>query len=168
MTELSFYSDEALKTELERRGKKAKLTKVNKSLLEHKTWPNSPIGIWKVTTEGDVECLSVTQLGVFEGHVADIAFLLAKSCYYSLNFQPAKELLPTSKDIKKKSVNIQLDIESGTWDMDGDERASAVQVWLESKPTEIINLKAVEIGQYYASVNVSRMNELKPKSKEKK
>jgi len=34
----------------------------------------SPIGWWKVTTEGDCEGRSVRQCGTFYGHIAEIAF----------------------------------------------------------------------------------------------
>lgn len=38
----------------------------------------SPIGEWKVTTEGDCEGRMVKDLGVFKGHIVDIALKLAK------------------------------------------------------------------------------------------
>lgn len=53
-------------------------------------WSESPIGWWKVTTEGDVEGRSTTQLGTHYGHIAEIALSL-KGCCYSLLFEKAKE-----------------------------------------------------------------------------
>ena len=52
-------------------------------------WCDSPVGYWKVTTEGDVEGHSTTQLGTHYGHIVEIALSL-KGCY-SLRFEKAKE-----------------------------------------------------------------------------
>src|SRR6218665_1915533 len=79
----------------------------------------SPIGWWNVTTEGDCEGRSVTQLGDFYGHVAEIAFHLADKNYYSLQFRAILNR-PAGKRITlqatKDKVWISLGIESGTWD----------------------------------------------------
>ena len=42
--------------------------------------------IWEVTTEADCEGRSTKSLGVFEGHIDDIAFHLADKVYSSLKF----------------------------------------------------------------------------------
>lgn len=49
--------------------------------------PFDPLGVWRVTTEGDCEGRSVRQLGTYEGHVLDIAKQLAGQAYYQLDFR---------------------------------------------------------------------------------
>ena len=44
-------------------------------------------GLWQVTTEGDCEGKTTTNLGVHEGYLDDIAFSLGSRAYYSLQFQ---------------------------------------------------------------------------------
>ena len=68
--------------------------KLNKTIAPKKSklqeWADSPVGWWKVTTEGDVEGRSTDQLGTYYGHVAEIAFSIDRCCY-SLLFEKAKE-----------------------------------------------------------------------------
>lgn len=74
-------------------------------------------GVWRVTTEGDVEGRSTEHLGTFEGWIDEIALWLADRCYYSLNF---KKIDPKKGKVgapTRKSVNVTFDIDSGTWDM---------------------------------------------------
>lgn len=52
-------------------------------------WSDSPVGWWKVTTEGDCEGRTTEQLGTHYGHVAEIAFSLG--CAYSLRFEKGRE-----------------------------------------------------------------------------
>jgi hypothetical protein len=59
--------------------------------------PVSPIGWWSVTTEGDEEGRSTTQLGTHYGHVAEIAFSLADKCYYALEFKPVDAAPPQTR-----------------------------------------------------------------------
>lgn len=65
--------------------------KLNKTIVPEKSalekWSESPVGWWDVTTEGDCEGRSITQLGIHYGHVAEIAFSLGGSGGYSLRFQ---------------------------------------------------------------------------------
>lgn len=56
--------------------------------------PVSPIGWWSVSTEGDDEGRTTTQLGTHYGHVAEIAFSLANKCFYSLSFEPLDDNVP--------------------------------------------------------------------------
>lgn len=103
-------------------------------------------GTWTVTTEGDCEGRSTTQLGTFEGYLDEIALALAGKCYYSLNFRAAKDLAEVSKPGTK--VNVQLDIDSGTWDMSGKDRVEFVRRMLAGRNV------SVKEGQYYASVTL--------------
>lgn len=109
-------------------------------------------GLWEVTTEGDVEGRTVTNLDVHEGFLDDIAFRLGGKAYYSLQFKllnPAeqktpKELLPVD------SVSVTLFVDSGTWDMKSAERAVAVSEILKGRPV------TVSQGTFYASVILSK------------
>jgi hypothetical protein len=47
--------------------------------------------IWSVTTEGDVEGKSTTNLGTFEGRLDEIAFALADKEYYQILAKLTKE-----------------------------------------------------------------------------
>jgi len=100
-------------------------------------WPDSPVGIWKVTTEGDEEGRTEADLGTWQGHIADIAAGLADKCMWRLNFIPSKasEDLPEPSE-KRKDVDITLDRSSGTRDMDPTRRAAAVLEWMRKEPTK--------------------------------
>lgn len=103
-------------------------------------------GLWKVTTEGDCEGRSVRQLGTHEGYIDEIAFKLAKQCFYSLNFKlldanEHKDMTPTGT-----KVHITLDIDSGTWDMTHDARVDHFRDILKDREVD------VSPGMYYASV----------------
>lgn len=74
-------------------------------------------GTYKVTTEGDCEGKSVRDLGTYTGYIDEIAFALADKCYYKLCFHKVE---PQKLDMtpKRDTVEISLDIDSGTWDLD--------------------------------------------------
>lgn len=106
----------------------------------------NPQAFWKVTTEGDCEGRSVTDLGVHYGFIDDIAFALADKSYYSLCF---KLIEPCDLSFPKATkVNIVLDIDSGTWDMNPSQRKDFVTKMLGDRDV------AVKEGQYYASVEL--------------
>lgn len=106
-------------------------------------------GIWSVTTEGDCEGRSVRQLGTFEGHLDEIAQRLSGQCYYSLQFKPAKSLPQIPEAPDNGSVNVTLDIDSKTWDMNSERRVEVMEYILRDRPTR------VEKGTSYASVNLA-------------
>lgn len=116
---------------------------------------SSPVGVWRVTTEGDCEGRTTTRLGDHEGHIIDIARHLAKSAYYSLRFEKIlsmpKQNLAASP---ASSVSISLSINSGTWDMKRDERVKFFKKMMEVD-TDPRGLQfEILPGQYYASVIV--------------
>lgn len=80
----------------------------------------NPYGVWEVTTEADCEGRTIRNLGTYEGFIDDIAFALADKPYYSLKF---KAVQPKTLDMtpKSKEVNVSLDINSDTWDMNNTE-----------------------------------------------
>jgi hypothetical protein len=88
-------------TEVDKPKKQKKLEKCN-------DWA-SPIGWWKIDTEGDVEGRSTTHLGTHYGHIADLAFAFAKECCYSLQFQPVQNG-DTGEVIERKATNRKVNI----------------------------------------------------------
>lgn len=123
-------------------------------------------GRWKVTTEGDCEGRTVTQLGYWDGYVDEIALHLAEKAYYGLKFtfvdpQP-KQLVPTMPE-----VHVQFDIESGTWDMKREHRVLEMKKLFKDRPVFI------DKSNYYASFkikskeNISQEDIEKARAKEK-
>lgn len=103
-------------------------------------------GIWTVTTEGDVEGRTTNHLGTFEGYLDEIAFKLAGKSYYGLRFAPADDLALISRPGTK--VQVSLDIDSGTWDMKGEQRVNFFKKLLAGRKV------SVAPGQYYACVEL--------------
>lgn len=96
---------------------------------------DNSFGTWEVTTEGDVEGRTTTNLGTFTGHIDDIALHLADKCYYCLKFTPVtpvKEFTP-----KKGYVDIQLGYDSGTWSIPINERVAAFYELLIQRPVHV-------------------------------
>lgn len=130
------------------------LAKAGSTVFEHSTMNtnekkakySTAEALWKVTTEGDVEGRSVKDLGVHYGFIDDIAFALADQCYYSLCFkwvQSANLGAP-----KANKINVTLDIDSETWNMNHEQRQLFMEKLLGDRDV------AVEQGQYYASVQL--------------
>lgn len=81
MSDLSQFSNKELRQELERR---------EQSVLDPnipETWPQDGYGIWEVSTEGDCEGRTTKALGIYKGHIGDIALILQPEATYSLNFK---------------------------------------------------------------------------------
>ena len=112
----------------------------------------NPVGLWKVTTEGDVEGRSTEDLGYWEGNIADIAYELRNKVYYGLQFTPVSIAIHTPKKGKKArsktSINISLDIDSGTWS-DNEVRVKAFTKLLKDVPDV-----TVAEGDSYSSVKL--------------
>ena len=126
----------------------------NKIKLPEKTGFESPVGWWDVTTEGDCEGRRTTKLGQHYGHVAEIAFYLANKSYYGLHFSPITEKL--KKPSKRMhymasgtTVNVQLNIDSGTWSMDKLYRTAWMRGWLDANE----DIK-VSDSNYYACTKI--------------
>lgn len=128
--------------------------KVAKAPAEPESLYASPIGWWKVTTEGDCEGRSTTDLGEHYGHVAEIAFALADKAYYGLRFTAFKKSggKRSNKPIHATGnpVAISLDIDSNTWGYSAEARAVFFNEWLKAD-----NIVAKPYGpngaHYYAS-----------------
>lgn len=114
---------------------------------------------WEVTTEGDVEGRSIKNLGIFTGHVDEIALHLADMCFYSLSFklvEPTKEFTP-----KKDSVNVMFDINSDTWNYIKTESGlNNIKHTFRDRP---VNIKP---SCYFASFTIESTNYNEIKKKE--
>lgn len=117
-------------------------------------------GLWKVTTQGDCEGRSTRDLGIHEGNIDEIAFALADECFYSLNFRAVN---PHDRELdmtpKRKTVDIQLDIDSGTWDMKPKDRAIAVSGLMQNRPV------TVSESNFYSCVRLSTNKKTKEEKK---
>jgi hypothetical protein len=94
------YTNEQLKAELKRREEVKKISQLPKIAI------NNPVSIWKVTTEGDCEGRSTKELGIFKGHIVDIALSLADKSYYTLNFKETEHPKETLELPKSNKVNV--------------------------------------------------------------
>jgi hypothetical protein len=109
MKNLSEFNDADLVQELERR---AEIRRNRVIAID------SPVGLWKVTTEGDCEGRSTKNLGVHRGHICEIAMALSGATFYSLDFQPVPEpSMPKARDVRATAnicvMNI-MNVESNT------------------------------------------------------
>ena len=110
----------------------------------------SPVGFWKVTTEGDCEGRSTTDLGIHEGHISDIACNLAGYSMYGLRFSPVGSKNKQLEPRRREAVHIHLDIESKTWDCKAEERVKMVNEFLgREKPKFGFYTQK---SNYYASI----------------
>lgn len=98
-------------------------------------------GTWKVTTEGDCEGKTVTQLGTYTGFVDEIAKALADRAFYKLSF----ERLQPSEIRVIESVAVDFSIKSKTWDLTAKERATIMKEVFKGRPVR------VEESNYFAS-----------------
>jgi len=116
----------------------------------------NPIGVWKVTTEGDVEGYTLRDLGVFDGHVVDIAAHLALRSYYKLSFlgkdkrKPAPQTsIPLAKG-DERVVHIDMGIDSGTWFLSDLDRVGSIENFLNQKAAKM--RYSVEPSPYFGAV----------------
>lgn len=91
-------------------------------------------GFWHVTTEGDCEGRSITDLGVFEGNIDTIALALADRCYYYTLYFTAVDPTAYDKTPKKDEINISIYGASGMYDMTKEERLDAMRNMLKDRP----------------------------------
>lgn len=91
-------------------------------------------GFWHVTTEGDCEGRSITDLGVFEGNIDTIALALADRCYYYTLYFTAVDPTAYDKAPKKDEINISIYGASGMYDMTKEERLDAMRNMLKDRP----------------------------------
>ena len=114
----------------------------------------NPVGVWRVTTEGDVEGRTTKDLGIWQGHVCNIAFQLAHKAYYTLGFRAAQFgdshiKLPEFIDTKSKSVHIFMDIDTQTWNLSSKDRVRWFKNFLNLDDSSNVEVKE---SNYYACV----------------
>lgn len=96
-------------------------------MAEFKKPYDKAYGFWHVTTEGDCEGRSITDLGVFEGNIDTIALALADRCYYYTLYFTAVDPTAYDKAPKKDEINISIYGASGMYDMTKEERLDAMR-----------------------------------------
>ena len=64
------------------------------------------MAIYQVTTEGDCEGRTTSNLGIWEGDIVDIALGLADRCAYSLTFKEIK--IQTAKQPTRAEVDVTI------------------------------------------------------------
>lgn len=106
-----------------------------------------PVGLWCVTTQGDEEGKSTKQLGVHEGHIVDIARALSAEAFYDLNFRPMKALDKMKIRAPRANVHVQLDIDSGTWEMEKEPRMAYFRTMIKDR--DDVRISA---SNYYGAV----------------
>lgn len=101
---------------------------------------DNPVGMWKVSTDGDCEGKSTRELGFHQGHILDIAYGLADKAMYDLKFTAVtpEDLPKTAKINKPQKINIALNIDSGSWEMRMPQRAASLQNMLSKKPCKLV------------------------------
>lgn len=113
--------------------------------------------VWHVTTEGDVEGRSTRNIGIFSGHLADIAAHLADQACYSLQFE-AKEVkpiintpgVPGKPTATASGVDVTLGIASKTWDLSPAQRAVVFNAAYSNELYHFVQ------GNSYASAKLKR------------
>ena len=119
-------------------------------------------GIWNVTTEGDCEGRTTTQLGIHEGFIDEIAFALADKSGYSLTFKQV-ENVKLDMTPKKDSVHVQLDIDSGTWSMTKESRNKYATDMFDRAGRS--NKVKIENSNYYGSFKIVKETAFTPEQK---
>ena len=69
-------------------------------------------GLWKVTTEGDVEGRTINDLGTYFGNISEIALHLADKAYYGLNFrkvEPIDKYIPSKNAVHVSISGVKVD-----------------------------------------------------------
>jgi len=111
----------------------------------------SPVRWWDVSKSYD---RTVTQLGTYYGHLAEIAFHLANKGGYGLKFTRSKLGAPAERPVYQatgKRVWVSLEIDSGTWDLSWDDRAAWFRKWLDTPDVSVYSSSNDGNTRYHAS-----------------
>lgn len=117
--------------------------KLNKTIAPKKSklheWADSPVGWWKVTTEGDCEGRTTDQLGTHYGHVVEIAMSLPSGGGYSLLFEKATNMAgaghPDEFHTERQAVRKEANISLAPISYNGGEKEIAE--WLDCDEVEV-------------------------------
>lgn len=96
---------------------------------------------WSVSTEGDCEGHTTRQLGVYYGHIDEVALHLADKQYYSLSFAPLPDPQDIILTVTRKSACISLSAGS---------REELVS-YLKDRPVEIRNSNQYKTVTIYST-----------------
>lgn len=107
----------------------------------------NPYGRWKVTTTGTG---MGENLGYWEGNIDEIALHLADQTAYALCFTRLLDTNEIDLAPTRAEVEVQLDIESGTWDMTPEERLRYVAQAFKGANRPV----TIEDGSYYATFKI--------------
>lgn len=139
MNKFNNISDAELKAELKRRAEER---------AKHYLKVSSPVGTWKITTEGDCEGRTTQQLGTHSGELAEVLLGLGKSALYSLWVHPIEDM--PAVPVKAPSANFYYgDLVNSGFD---DRVEKAVQEFQKFFGPNYI----VEPGQWYKSLVIKR------------
>lgn len=123
--------------------------------ISPKNYYSSPIGWWKVTTEGDCEGRSTRDLGLYYGHIAEIALSIKDSPMYEYDFSPLEEDIPPPNTIPqyqavRNACHIGLDINSKTWpsSMSSKTRVNWFTQWFDTADVTVTE------SSYYKAVYI--------------
>lgn len=103
----------------------------------------SAYGLWHVSTEGDVEGRSTTDLGVHEGWLDEVAFSLADRAAYSLTFTFVESVIP-KEPAATVSVNFHHTMKIP------DHPTSVLSILLRDRPVKVTE------SNYYRTARLSR------------
>lgn len=124
-----------LRAEIARREAEAKAVQAVQAAAKYAA-STSPVGLWRVSTEGDCEGKTRRDLGLWEGHVADIAALLADKAEYGLRFETAKMTLPARSGATREAVEVEISVVGAPTNFSGTERLAFMLHWLDSRMPE--------------------------------
>jgi len=121
-----------------------------------KTGWESPVGWWRVTTEGDEEGRTVDVVRDFYGHVAEIA-LSAECRGYKLTFRPINgrkkpNKRPAYTVDADRVITITLGMSNSTWKLNTDRFVLYVSAWL-AYPDVVVTP-----SNYFSSVTIQIRN----------
>lgn len=122
-----------------------------------------PVGMWRVTTQGDEEGRTTKQLGIHEGHIVDIAEKLSAEACYDLDFEPVMAIDKAQIRKPRESVHVVLGIDSGTRTMDKEARMAYFRAMVKDRD----DVKITESSYYGAVVFNFLKKEVKRGSSDK-
>jgi len=105
-------------------------------------------GTWVVTTEGDVEGRTTTQLGTYTGNVHDVAFHLANKCHYALSFTLVDENVNTNLYPTAKKVPVRIYDHNGVQFLDSQVRDTFKNTHVRVEPCNFYKALTLVLDNY--------------------
>lgn len=119
-------------------------------------------GFWHVTTSGDCEGRTTRDLGVHEGWVDDIAFAFAHKAMYDLTFERVNPVdwSMNNENPKADEVHVRFNIDSGTWDLKGDDLVDWAANVFKDRPCHVLR------SNYFSAFALSKTGKTVKEEKE--